>query len=131
MANWWQDDWNRCRNSPYYRLRPILGDWKSSYREKRREEVILSRLRTGSCYYLIQHNWGGNLRQDRCEQCRANKSVEHVIMDCPQWDNHRNSMRHHCIRNGIRFSLHNVLGDEFDHKLLFKYLGEIGMLTKI
>ena len=111
---------------------PKIGDWKSSYRDVRREEVVLSRLRTGSCYYLVQHYWNeGSSRQDRCDRCQATKSVEHVIVDCPQWVHHRNRIKHYCFRNGMRFSLENVLGDGFDHNLLFKYLHDIGMLDKI
>ena len=40
----WQREWDRSR-CEYHSLKPVLGDWKSAYRESRREEVILSRLR--------------------------------------------------------------------------------------
>ena len=35
------------------RLKPILLDWKSVYRESRREEIILGRLHTGKALFMI------------------------------------------------------------------------------
>ena len=51
----WQESWTlygRCRLKSF---KPVLGDWKSAYRENRREEKILSRHRTGSCLFLARH----------------------------------------------------------------------------
>ena len=40
-----------------YKIKPTMGDWKSSYRENRREEVILIRLRIGTCRDVFQHHF--------------------------------------------------------------------------
>ena len=56
----WQDKWDKdCNERPkpshLYRIKPKLGDWKSSYRDNIREEVLLIRMRTDTCRYQSQH----------------------------------------------------------------------------
>ena len=131
IHNAWQREWSgyECK---YYRLKPRLEDWKSAYRDSRREEVVLSRLRTGACLYLVQHHLKeGNPRQDRCDHCQVTNTLEHLIIDCPQWHSFRGGMKYFCLRRGIAFSLNNVLNDGFNHNILFQYLLDIKFMNRI
>ena len=127
----WQSEWNRTP-CEYRSLKPVLGDWKSAYRECRREEVVLSRLRTDCGYYFVQHHfpWGGP-PQNRCERCHVYNSIKHLIIDCPQWVNYRRGMISYLNRKGLNLSMENVLGDDFNHKILFTYLRDIKYYDKI
>ena len=50
IFNQWQLKWTSY-NGRLKTFKPILGDWKSAYRKSRKEEKILSRLRTDSCFF--------------------------------------------------------------------------------
>ena len=75
----WQMLWSgtRCRLKTF---KPVLGDWKSAYRDNRIEDKILSRLRTGSCYFLYRHIYNPDRDQEYCNTCNTNMSIEQT---CP------------------------------------------------
>ena len=37
----WQDDWNGVVMNKLHSVKPVLGDWQSSYRRCRKDEVVL------------------------------------------------------------------------------------------
>ena len=43
----WQDDWNGAVANKLHSVKPVLGDWQSSYRRCRKDEVVLCRARIG------------------------------------------------------------------------------------
>ena len=45
----WQDDWNGAVVNKLHSVKPVLGDWQSSYRRCRKDEVVLCRAHTGVC----------------------------------------------------------------------------------
>ena len=85
----WQEHWTqygRCRLKSF---KPILGDWKSAYRKNRREEKILSRLRTGSCLFLVQHYFDPNKPKEHCISCDMGMTIKHMLIECPTFQNSR------------------------------------------
>ena len=46
----WQDDWNGAVVNKLHSVKPVLGDWQSSYRRCRKDEVVLCRARIGHTY---------------------------------------------------------------------------------
>ena len=43
----WLDDWHGAVASKLHSVKPVLGDWQSSYRRCRKDEVVLCRARIG------------------------------------------------------------------------------------
>ena len=43
----WQDDWNGAVANKLHSVKPVLGDWQSSYRQCRKDEVVLCRAHIG------------------------------------------------------------------------------------
>ena len=43
----WQDNWNGAIANKLHFVKPVLGDWQSSYRRCRKDEVVLCRARIG------------------------------------------------------------------------------------
>ena len=126
----WQSEWTReWSNRPchLYKIKPALGDWKSSYRENRREEVVLSRLRTGCCRYLYQHYFQiENLKpKNKCELCNVTNSIEHLLLTCPKWGAFRIELYTQIQKLNLRISVETVLGEQFNHNILFSYLKNI------
>ena len=128
----WQTKWNNTwknSNNPcnLYKAKPTLGDWKSSYRENRREEVVLSRLRTGWCRYLVQQYYQNQnyVPKHFCNQCMTTNTIEHILLTCPKWGAFRISIYYHIRRLKLPISLETILGEQFNHNILFKYLKDI------
>ena len=62
-------------------VKPVLGDWQSSYRRCRKDEVVLCRARIGHTH--LTHSY--ILRKDPpplCERCQCILTVRHILVEC-------------------------------------------------
>ena len=50
ISSTWQDDWNCAVVNKLHSVKPVLGDWQSSYRRCRKDVVALCRTRIGHTY---------------------------------------------------------------------------------
>ena len=77
----WQDDWNGAVANRLHSAKPVLGDWQSSYRRCRKDEVGLWRARIAHTYmthsYIIKKD-----PPPQCEHCQCNLSVRHILVEC-------------------------------------------------
>ena len=81
IANRWQERWSSCPDNKLFKIKPTLGVWPSGFRNSRKEEVVLFRLRIGHTYF--SHSY--ILRQEdppECTACQEIYSVRHVLIDC-------------------------------------------------
>ena len=77
----WPDDWNDAVANKVHSVKPVLGDWQSSYRQCRKDELVLCRARIGHTH--LTHSY--ILRKDpppRCEHCQCILTVRHIFMEC-------------------------------------------------
>ena len=131
VNNQWQQHWNlfgRCRLKSF---KPILGDWKSAYRDNRRDEKVLSRLRTGYCLFTMQHFFDRDKPKERCNTCGIDMTIKHMLIDCPNFQNSRYRIVNYLNQKNLDLNEKNILSDYFPHKLLFIYLKEINFYNKI
>ena len=77
--------WNRNPLSPIlnklHSVKPVLGDWQSSYRRCRKDEVVLCRTRIGHTH--LTHSY--ILKKDippQCEHCQCILTVRHILVEC-------------------------------------------------
>ena len=83
----WSLCWYRERSLFARKVKSTTEAWED--RIDRREQVILSRLRTG--HTRVSHDMGGggaNFRK-QCESCNEHNSVEHFLYNCPASENVR------------------------------------------
>ena len=81
IANKWQERCSSCPDNKLLKIKPTLGVCPSGFRNSRKEEVVLSRLRIGYTYF--SHSY--ILRQEdppECTACQEIYSVRHVLIDC-------------------------------------------------
>ena len=71
-----QDDWNGA-----IARKPVLGDWQSSYRRRRKDEIVLSHL-THS--YILKKE-----PSPQCEHCQCNLTVRHILVKCNHFGKER------------------------------------------
>jgi len=107
--------------------RQKMGDWKSSYRDNRREEVVLSRMKTGTCRYQSQHYYqiGDTNPMNKYNLRGVANNIEHVILSCPKWGAFRIMIYEQNKKQKLPNSISSVLGDKFNHGILFTYLKAI------
>ena len=117
----------QCRLKTF---KPTIGDWKSSYRDNRIEEKILSRLRTGSAYFLYQHKLDTNRDREYCNTCATNMTIEHLLITCPVFQPARARIISHLQSRNLLLNELNILNDDFNHKLLFDFLKEVNFYKK-
>ena len=84
----WQDDWNGAVMNKFHSVKPVLGDWQSSYRRCSKNEVILCRARIGHTH--LTHSY--ILRKDPpplCEHCQCILTVRHILVECNHFPRER------------------------------------------
>ena len=75
------DDLNGAVANKLHSVKPVLGDWQSSYRRCRKDEVVLCRARIGHTH--LTHSY--ILRKDlppQCEYCQCILTVRHILVEC-------------------------------------------------
>ena len=92
ILNLWQTKWNQDIDNKLFGIKPKIGNTHlhSSYRK---DDVIVTRLRIGHSYYTHSHLLC-NTPCPVCTHCRTEISVKHILLDCPMFDNHRQSLQH-------------------------------------
>ena len=96
----WQDDWNGAVMNKLHSVKPVLGDWQSSYRRCRKDEVVLCRARIGHTH--LTHS-----KKDPppvCEHCQCNLTVRHILVECNHFAQERKDIfGRRCVVESFRF----------------------------
>ena len=77
----WQDDWNDAVVNKLHSVKPVLGDWRDSFKRCRKDEVVLCRVRIGHAY--LTHSY--ILKKDPppwCDHCQCILTVRHILVEC-------------------------------------------------
>ena len=93
----------------------------------RKYQVVLSRLQLE--VYLFTH--GHHIyktRKESCPLCKTKVSIEHVLMQCPLFETDRKALRSRVLKP---LSVTTVLGCNFPHAKLMRFLERIGYTNKI
>ena len=133
LKNCWQQHWdetNYLDPNFLHEIKPNLLEWKSSNQTNRSEEVKLSRLRLGTCLFNRKHHFKRE-RHPNCTSCSIPIDVQHVIIDCPQYNNQRKPITEYLRTSNLPTSLSKILNDDFPHVLLFKFLKDINYFEQI
>jgi ribonuclease HI len=89
FATQWQSEWEVAADGAALRsIKPHLARWPSSSQRCRLFEVILARLRIGHTrlthgYLMCRDTWGN---PPWCQTCDVQISIEHVLLDCTDYD---------------------------------------------
>ena len=76
----WQSDWNCAVVKKLHSVKLVMGDWQSSYRQCRKDEVVLCRAHISHTH--LSHSY--ILRKDpppECEHCQCILTV-HFLVEC-------------------------------------------------
>lgn len=112
------------RHTPPTNLKMIKKqtvEWMSSYRENRRDEVILARLRLGHTRLTHRHLMEREA-PPICDECDVRVTVEHVLLHCPKFQAQRRQLQAACVILTVQMTLETLLGNDermFDHVVVF------------
>ena len=119
----WQRHWSANTQSKLFTVKPEIGDWPTSSRQCRREEVALCRLRTGHTLATHRYLLCGDTRP-LCRRCGSALSVRHVLVSCRRYARERRE--HFGVRQRV-FTLADLIGRDSDMVgLVLSYLKTIG-----
>ena len=97
----WQDDWNDAVMNKLHSVEPVLGDWQSSYRRRRKDEVVLCRTHLTHSYILKDP-------PPLCEHCQCILRVRHILVECDHFARERKDI--YCRRDVVElFRFHPTL----------------------
>ena len=72
----WQQRWNNKIHN-----KPILGEWRPTFRKSRREQGIISRLHIG--HIKLTQSFILKLEQQlQCLTCQTPRTIEHILIKC-------------------------------------------------
>ena len=116
----WQRQWD---NLHLPTIKPILGEWASSCRPTRRQEVVLARLRMDCTLPTHMLPYIANVFPPVCTACQVTLSVEHILLECVRYRESRRSLAAYCRSRGLPLTQATLLGDEhpdvIDRLMLF------------
>jgi len=82
IMNKWQERWDALQlSNKLCLIKPKLGEWHPGFRQNRKEEVVLSRIRIGHAYFSHSFLLRGEDRPE-CIGCQAPYSVRHILLEC-------------------------------------------------
>ena len=97
-----QEDWNGTVMNKLHSVKPVLGDWQSSYRRCRKDEVVLCRARIGHTHLTNLYI----LRKDPpplCEHCQCILTVRHILVECNHFARERKDIFGRDVVESFRF----------------------------
>ena len=132
VAQWFSRWWRESRPTFLKTVKPTTGEWVSSYRRSRREEVALARLRLGHTR-LTHSGLFNNGGYGNCSTCHSPLSVVHILLQCRKYDDDRRFLRRLCATMNVPLNLAHILSDE--HPALIDavciYLGRTQLLGEL
>ena len=113
-------------------IKPEAGQWASSTRVVRREEIVLCRLRLGHTRlthsFILDHE-----ARPECVQCDSYLTVKHILIDCLMYADLRRHLCAFCHTHDLPMTLSSLLGDSYPALLdaLFLYLRDCDLFKKL
>ena len=118
----WQQCWNNSINNKIFQINPTLGKWKPASIISRKEQVILSRIRTG--HTTLTHSFMlKQEQQPQCMTCQTPCTVKHILAECGALAIARNQ---YLKNNNMKDIFENIHMDG-----ILSFLRETGLYLKI
>ena len=132
LSGKWSLDWDVIQLNKLRSVKFHIGEWSSSNRVSRREEVVLSRLRIGHTLLTHKHLFDSE-PPPHCNACDADVTVEHVLIHCKLYDNQRKAHFSGLLSANKPLTVHDVLAEsqEFRADSIFSFLKDIDVFNKL
>ena len=123
----WREKWRQLSDNKLRRLSNCPGPFQNSFSTNREWERALCRLRIGHtrathAYLMCRGD------PPLCEICGVQLTVEHMVAECPQYEQQR---RQHFPRYGRNLQYFLMEADTSTYGPLHKYIASSGILSQI
>ena len=128
----WQRKWNNIHRYPKAKIKEKIGEWESSNRKSRKEEIVLARSRVDTIKVadLIPRIEGRGIERSNNDNQRLN--LYHIIFVCQRFSNERKKIIDMLDRDNKLHSLKNILYDDPRYcDAVLEYLWNINYINKI
>ena len=95
----WQRLWNNIRRYPKIKVKECIGEWKSSNRRNRKEEIVLARARVDTIKVSDLIPKIKKRPPDRCSCNRARIDMYHIVFVCQKYTNERKKITDLLVRD--------------------------------
>ena len=113
-------------------MKPILGEWASSNRPTRQEEVVLARLRMGCTFPNHMLPYIANTFPPQYSICNVILSIKKILFHCVRHREERRPLAAYCRSRGLSLT-QTFLGDEHPEVVdrLMIYLTETKLIREL
>ena len=129
-----QEEWDQLalglNRTFLHQIKPVIKKWESSNRRSRQEEVVIARLRHGTCLMTIEHLFNNN-PQPICTNCGVTINIIHIFIYCPLYNAQRQNILLKTNQLNLPFNIGTILSDDFPQDLIIKFLKDIGKFDNI
>ena len=119
----WKIEYQSIKPDSFYKtFWPEAVKTQESTTLSRRYSRIFFRITTGHCG-LNQHlHRIGKHENGLCELCGTEETMEHFILKCPRYENHRQTLLQAITRHGVEPDLSKIFQNPYTHTLLAEYV---------
>ncbi|MCG8430697.1 MAG: endonuclease/exonuclease/phosphatase family protein [Candidatus Omnitrophica bacterium] len=121
VKNKWQQRWNDQTENKLHAIQPQVGPWSGSHQERRRDQIVLDRLRLGHSHLTHSFLPRGEDAPE-CIPCNTPLTVAHVLVECPEFNPFRGSFKPFSMRDAF---------ENYSPYAILAYLKRIGLYSKI
>ena len=134
MKKKWQEEWDRgTKGRHLYRIQKVVGKMRDMGRGKKDEDII-SRMRFGHTGLNSTLKIIGKHETGRCDYCNRQETIEHVMMECPKYQQERQSLKERLESNKIKMEIKELLklsSGNVGYRDIFLFLDETGLSKRI
>ena len=118
----WQSRWNNLAHNKLHRVQPYLGQWEGVSQTRRRDQVVLDRIRLGHSHLTHAFLLRGE-EPPHCPTCDCQLTIKHILVECRKFHFERR------LRLNSK-PLEKVFTDISPQNIL-QFLRDINMYSKI
>ena len=119
----WNNKWTRNINTTLHLIRNDTFEKNTIFRENRKDQVTLTRLRIGHTILTHSHIYS-KCHPVNCDTCEVTRTIKHVLTECTKYITKRN-------KHNIGTNLKWMLNDPITFNRVLNFLEDIDIRQKI
>ena len=125
----WEREW-RGANARYEIEGFEIGKQPAYFNLPRRDQIKITRIILSTTLLTHKHYFTKTPRP-RCQECNLNLDLQHILIDCPMFEQHRGAIKQHCQEKDIPLQIRTIGTPKFPPKLVIDFLKKTSMYDGI
>ena len=125
----WRTKWTA--SSSHYGIKGFSpGKLPSYFKLPRRKQIKMSRIILQTTMLTHKHYFTRDPRPI-CDQCSSHNNLDHIVTECPKYEQFRNDIRSYCLDKNIVCNIGNLANCERPPNLLLNFFEQAQLLDQI